>query len=97
MVLATGGCQAPDVPAFADRLAPSVLQLHSTEYRGPSQLQPGDALVVGLGNSGAEIALEISRTRRPSPAPPPARSPSVTDESPRASPFPWCGSSGCAC
>ena len=64
VVVATGGCQAPDVPAFADRLAPSVLQLHSTEYRGPSQLQPGDALVVGLGNSGAEIALEISRTRR---------------------------------
>jgi len=64
VVVATGGCQAPDVPAFADRLAPSVQQLHSTQYRGPSQLQPGDALVVGLGNSGAEIALEISRTHR---------------------------------
>jgi len=64
VAVATGGCQAPAVPAFADRLAPSVLQLHSTKYRGPSQLRPGDALVVGLGNSGAEIALEISRTRR---------------------------------
>ena len=39
-------------------------QLHSSTYRRPGQLQPGDVLVVGLGNSGAEIALDVSRTHR---------------------------------
>jgi putative flavoprotein involved in K+ transport len=37
-----------------------VLQLHSSDYRSPAQLQPGPVLVVGMGNSGAEIALDVS-------------------------------------
>src|SRR6185295_2524970 len=41
---------------------PSILQMHSKDYRRPSQLRPGPALVVGAGNSGVEIALDISRT-----------------------------------
>jgi putative flavoprotein involved in K+ transport len=40
------------------------VQLHSSAYRNLSQLQAGDALVVGTGNSGAEIALELSSTHR---------------------------------
>ncbi|MEV1132086.1 FAD-dependent oxidoreductase [Agromyces sp. NPDC049794] len=63
VVVATGGCGAPNVPDLARGLGTSVLQLHSSEYRNPGQLQPGGVLVVGVGNSGAEIALELSGTR----------------------------------
>lgn len=60
VVLAIGGCHEPRVPEFAGRLAPSVHQLHSSGYRNPEQLRPGPVLVVGMGNSGAEIALDVS-------------------------------------
>jgi putative flavoprotein involved in K+ transport len=62
VVVATGCTQAPRLPDFARDLAPSTVQLHSSEYRNPDQLRAGRVLVVGLGNSGAEIALEVSRT-----------------------------------
>jgi putative flavoprotein involved in K+ transport len=62
VVVATGANQLPKVPAFAEELHPSIVQLHSSQYRHPSQLQEGAVLVVGAGNSGAEIALEVSRT-----------------------------------
>jgi putative flavoprotein involved in K+ transport len=61
VVVATGANQVPKVPAFADELRSSTLQLHSSQYRHPSQLQEGAVLVVGAGNSGAEIAFEVSR------------------------------------
>jgi putative flavoprotein involved in K+ transport len=64
VVVATGGYHGPRVPAFASDLDPSIVQIHSSEYRRPSQLQEGDVLVVGAGNSGAEIALEVSRSHR---------------------------------
>lgn len=60
VVLATGGCHEPRVPEFAGRLPASVLQLHARDYRNPAQLRPGPVLVVGMGNSGAEIALDVS-------------------------------------
>jgi putative flavoprotein involved in K+ transport len=56
-VIATGGYQTPVVPEFASELTPEISQLHSSAYRNPSQLD-GNVLVVGAGNSGAEIALE---------------------------------------
>jgi putative flavoprotein involved in K+ transport len=64
VVLATGGYQAPNLPGFADELDADIVQLHSSQYRRPSQLQEGDMLVVGAANSGAEIALEASATHR---------------------------------
>ncbi|MEO8423787.1 MAG: NAD(P)/FAD-dependent oxidoreductase [Actinomycetota bacterium] len=64
VVVATGGHPNPRVPAFAAELDPGITQLHSSDYRNPSQLQEGDVLLVGVGNSGAEIALELSRTHR---------------------------------
>jgi putative flavoprotein involved in K+ transport len=64
VVVATGPFQHPHVPAFASELDPQIVQLHSSEYRNPDQLQEGDVLVVGAGNSGAEIALELAATRR---------------------------------
>ena len=62
VVVATGAHRVPKVPEFADELHPSIVQLHSSWYRHPSQLGEGAVLVVGAGNSGAEIALELSRT-----------------------------------
>src|SRR5215213_2256774 len=61
VVVATGANQVPKVPAFADELRSSIVQLHSSQYHRPSHLQEGAVLVVGAGNSGAEIALEVSR------------------------------------
>jgi putative flavoprotein involved in K+ transport len=61
VVVATGANQVPKVSAFADELLSSIVQLHSSQYRRPSQLQEGAVLVVGAGNSGAEIAFEVSR------------------------------------
>lgn len=60
VVVATGAYPTPDVPAFADELPDDVFSCHSSEYRNPDQLQPGDALVVGAGNSGTQIATELA-------------------------------------
>lgn len=62
VVVASGSSQSPKVPGFASELAPSIVQLHSSAYRNPAQLQEGPVLVVGLGNSGAEIGIEVCRT-----------------------------------
>jgi putative flavoprotein involved in K+ transport len=64
VVVATGAYGCPNVPAFAAELDPTMLQLNSTQYRNPAQLQAGAALVVGAGNSGAEIAVEVSPGRQ---------------------------------
>ena len=63
VVVATGAYATPRVPAFAGRLDPAITQLHAADYRRPGQLRDGPALVVGAGNSGAEIALELARGR----------------------------------
>ena len=64
VVVATGTNRAPRVPEFAEDLNREIVQLHSSDYRNPAQLRDGAVLVVGAGNSGAEIALEVSRTHR---------------------------------
>ena len=64
VVVASGAYHNPRVPAFAAELDPGILQMHSSDYRNPSQLHEGDVLVIGAGNSGAEIALEASRGHR---------------------------------
>jgi putative flavoprotein involved in K+ transport len=64
VVVATGAATTPRVPAFAEQLDPAIVQLHSVDYRNPGQLRDGAVLVVGAGNSGAEIALELARTHR---------------------------------
>ena len=61
VVVATGAWHTPRIPSFAGELDADILQMHSTDYRNPGQLRPGGALVVGAGNSGAEIAMELSR------------------------------------
>jgi putative flavoprotein involved in K+ transport len=62
VVVASGAYQRPRIPAFAAELDPGILQLDPNRYRDPSQLPGGGALVVGAGNSGAEIAFEVSGT-----------------------------------
>jgi putative flavoprotein involved in K+ transport len=64
VVVATGACQCPKTPDFASRLGQHIVQLHSSQYKDPSQLRPGDVLLVGAGNSAAEIGYEVSRTHR---------------------------------
>jgi putative flavoprotein involved in K+ transport len=65
VVVATGAYQVPTIPAFATQLDPGIVQLHASDYRGPSQLCGGGVLVVGAGNSGAEIALEAAAAAHP--------------------------------
>jgi putative flavoprotein involved in K+ transport len=62
VVVASGAYQTPRVPTFASELDPGIVQLHSSDYRNPAQLREGGVLVVGAGNSGAEIAFEVSHT-----------------------------------
>ena len=62
VIVATGAHQIARVPDFADELDPRIVQLHSSAYLNPTQLQDGSVLVVGAGNSGAEVALELSRS-----------------------------------
>ncbi|KQY47913.1 NAD(P)/FAD-dependent oxidoreductase [Cellulomonas sp. Root137] len=64
VVVATGFDRVPRVPAFAADVRPDVVQLDAGSYRAPDQAGPGDVLVVGAGNSGADIALELAATHR---------------------------------
>jgi putative flavoprotein involved in K+ transport len=64
VVVASGFYGEPAVPAFARELDPRIVQMHSSEYKSPSQLAPGDVLLVGAGNSGADIAMELVATHR---------------------------------
>jgi putative flavoprotein involved in K+ transport len=62
VVVATGGERNPRIPEFAEQLDPGIRQLHSSAYRNPGQLLPGPVLVVGAGQSGADLAVECARS-----------------------------------
>jgi putative flavoprotein involved in K+ transport len=62
VVVAMADYQVPRIPEFAGELDPSIVQMHSHAYRNPSQLQPGGVLIVGAGNSGADIGIEVARS-----------------------------------
>jgi putative flavoprotein involved in K+ transport len=90
VVVAAGAYRRPRIPAFASELDSGIVQLHSSQYRDPSQLLEGGVLVVGAANSGAEIALEVSgdhRTWLSGGGGTPARSPSAREA----------GGFGCSC
>ncbi|MDH4282724.1 MAG: hypothetical protein OEV36_08745, partial [Myxococcales bacterium] len=63
VIVAMSNYQRPSVPAFAKLLASEIVQLHSMHYKAPSQLQPGPVLLVGAGNSGSELAMELAKSR----------------------------------
>ena len=64
VVIAMNDCQHQRIPAFAKDLDPGITQIYSSKYKNPSQLQDGNVLVIGAGNSGCEIALEVSKTHK---------------------------------
>jgi putative flavoprotein involved in K+ transport len=64
VVIATGHCDAPCLPALSTVVDPSVAQVHSSGYRNPSLVPPGNVLVVGASASGAQIALELALAGR---------------------------------
>jgi putative flavoprotein involved in K+ transport len=61
VVVAMANYQVPKRPPFAAELDPRTVQLHAHDYRNPSQLHSGNVLVVGVGNSGADISVETAR------------------------------------
>ncbi len=64
VVVAAASYQKPRLPAFANDMDKQVFQMHSHEYRNPAQLPYGPVLLVGAGNSGAEIAMDLARTHQ---------------------------------
>ncbi len=64
VVVATGANQVPRIPTIATGMADTVHQIHSGGYRNPEALPPGAVLVVGTGNSGSQIAEELTRAGR---------------------------------
>lgn len=63
VVIATGAFQTPKIPTFSKDLSSDINQLHSSQYKNPSQLIEGNVLVVGGGNSGTQIAVELAKDR----------------------------------
>jgi putative flavoprotein involved in K+ transport len=64
VVIATGQCDVPRVPAFAQRLRPWLHQITPSEYRNPHQLPDGGVLVVGASATGVQLAEEIRQAGR---------------------------------
>jgi putative flavoprotein involved in K+ transport len=65
VVVATGGYHQPILPPWAPALDPSITQLESAYYRNAAQLPDGGVLVVGSGQSGAQIAEDLHLAGRP--------------------------------
>lgn len=65
VVVASGACNLPGIPAFAEAVPPEVTQVHPLEYRNPDQLPDGGVLVVGASATGLQLAEEIHRSGRP--------------------------------
>ena len=64
VVVATGTFGRPFTPTFARELDPAIVQMHSSEYKNPSQLREGPVLVVGAAHSGADVAMDVAATHR---------------------------------
>src|SRR6516225_1058217 len=64
VVIATGLYQSPKIPQFSTRIPSCILQIHSMNYKNPVSLPTGPVLVVGTGQSGAQIAEELYQTGR---------------------------------
>jgi putative flavoprotein involved in K+ transport len=65
VVVATGSYRRPKLPALSSRLPVELFQIHSSQYKNPAQLPHGAVLVVGTGQSGAQIAEELHESGRP--------------------------------
>jgi len=65
VVVASGGYHQPIIPRLAERLPAGITQLHSEQYRNPQTLPEGGVLVVGSGQSGAQIAEDLHLAGKP--------------------------------
>lgn len=63
IVVASGPFQQPFYPKFSKEIPDEVFQIHAADYRNPGQLNEGSTVVVGGGNSGMQIAVELSPDR----------------------------------
>lgn len=59
VVVAVGGYHKPRIPRLAEKVPSHIRQIHSSEYRNPSQLPQGNILVIGSGQSGCQIAEDL--------------------------------------
>ena len=64
VVIATGLYQSPRIPLFSAHISSNILQIHSSQYRNPLSQPSGAVLVVGTGQSGAQIAQELYQSGR---------------------------------
>lgn len=64
VVIATGQCGRPAVPAFSGQVDEGISQLHASQYRNPEAIRPGGVLIVGAGASGLQIAAELRAAGR---------------------------------
>ena len=65
VVIATGACNRPVVPAIADAVPADIEQLTPFEYRNPTRLPEGGVLVVGASATGVQLAAEVRESGRP--------------------------------
>ncbi|ACU75094.1 FAD-dependent pyridine nucleotide-disulphide oxidoreductase [Catenulispora acidiphila DSM 44928] len=65
VVIASGACNLPIVPAISSAVPESIRQLTPFDYTGPDELPDGGVLVVGASATGVQLAAEIRRTGRP--------------------------------
>jgi len=64
VIIATGAFHTPHIPSHARELGQDLFQIHSAAYHNPTDVPVQDVLVVGAGNSGAEIALDLAKAGR---------------------------------
>jgi putative flavoprotein involved in K+ transport len=64
VIIATGWCDLPAVPAIARAMATDVHQVAASGYRNPDSLPPGGVLVVGAAATGVQLADELRSAGR---------------------------------
>jgi putative flavoprotein involved in K+ transport len=64
LVLASGACNLPNVPALREAVPAAIECITALEYRNPAQLPDGGVLVVGASATGVQLADEIRRSGR---------------------------------
>ena len=64
VVIATGACDNPSIPAIANRMVDRILHLAPSDYKNADHLPKGGVLVVGASASGIQLAEEIHRSGR---------------------------------
>lgn len=64
IVVASGMMQAPRIPTIRERFPESILQLHASDYRSSEKLPQGAVVIIGAGQSGCQISMDLIRSNR---------------------------------